>query len=228
MIGWLLTSMPYTCRHPTVPHPTSLLALTHVVDAVHLFKGHPDAGHDSIVGPVYRYGTSRRASLSMHLTPPPFMYDAFCRYPRSPVHRIFRRSPWRRAPPRACGRSCRASRSGGHGSRTWLQLDRSGVPSFSRSWDYRHSYQKALPKTNPRPASRLSASVHSVDAVHSRPRAGARLTKANAEIKDEAPTEHLAAGQPSSHLCGSLPGVRRRLGSAATEGANGWRQYVHR
>lgn len=102
------------------------------------------------------------------------------------------------------------------------------VPKFDRSWDYRHSYQKALPKTKPRPASQLSASVRFFDAAHSGPRLGARLTKAQAEIKNEAPTEHLAAGQLRSQLCASPAGVRWKLGSAAIAGANGRRRYVHR
>lgn len=43
--------------------------------------------------------------------------------PGSHIHPLLRRWPWRRATPRACGRSCRASRSGERGSRTWQQLD---------------------------------------------------------------------------------------------------------
>lgn len=147
--------------------------------------------------------------------------------PGSHIHPLLRRWPWRRATPRACGRSCRASRSGERGSRTWQQLDwfDSEVRSLVRLSSL---YQKAFPKTNPRPASQPSASAHSVDAVYSRPRVGARLTKANTEIKDEAPTEHLAAGQLRFQLCASLAGVRWKVGSAAIAGANGRRRYVHR
>jgi len=41
------------------------------------FQGASGYCHDSIVGPVYRYDTSRRASLSMHLTPPPLCTTPF-------------------------------------------------------------------------------------------------------------------------------------------------------
>lgn len=145
--------------------------------------------------------------------------------PGSHAHPLLRRWPWRRATPRACGRSCRASRSGERGSRTWQQLDwfdsevRSlvGLSSLVPEGVAENEPETCVTTVSFCPLGRRCALPS---------RVGARLTKANTEIKDEAPTEHLAAGQLRSQLCASLAGVRWRLGSAAIAGAN-WAATVH-